>query len=102
MIPETSNQVNAKNPYTEPTVTTAVMPLAESWSEIHCPACSKLGYPVPRFLFKYSGEVIASNTNLYIVCDRCGSSILFNFKTHLFVVEKMGRVYKRRQTAAFE
>ena len=89
-------------PYTKSTLTVPASPPPESWTEVRCPACKSLGYPDARFLFKLSGEPVAADTDIFVVCDKCKSLVIFNFKTHKFTISKQGRVYKHKARAAFE
>lgn len=67
--------------------------MSETFIEIRCPACTKLGYDTSRLLFKvhYFGSAPSQDAEIEIRCHRCKSLILWNFGTPSLHIAQIGR-----------
>ena len=77
--------------------------MPETFIEVRCPACVKLGWYSARLLFRVYGNPVTSDTaKLQIVCHRCKSMISWTIGQPELEIIKHGQKNERRQVAAFE
>ena len=73
-------------------------------TEIRCPACIPLGYPISRLVFIVYGEMVAFETPVQIEfhCRRCRSVVKWSYGTTDFEIVEPGERNHKRQKVAFE
>lgn len=75
----------------------------ESWTEIRCVACQKLGWESSRLLLKVHGHIVPSaSVTIQLKCHRCKSIIEWTLGTPILVAVVLGEKNRRRSHAAFE
>lgn len=72
----------------------------ETWIDIRCPACVKLGYGASRLLLRAEGDIPETKAKLQVKCQRCKSVIQWTIGTPFTFVQVLGESQHRK--VAFE
>lgn len=77
---------------------TVLAPLPESFTEVRCPACVKLGWPSARMLFKVHGTITQhGGAEVQIKCPRCSSIIGWVFGLPILRIIETGQKNDKKQ-----
>jgi phage FluMu protein Com len=74
----------------------------ETWLDIRCPACVKLGWDSSRLLLRARGVIAPSDAILEMKCPRCKSVIEWTLGKPILRTSKYGQKNDRPSKAVFE